>query len=162
MLSEKFFKNLALCILLFIFLPKAEATVFQKKCGEYIYLVEFYNGFDIFETRYKLYIQNNLGKKRLFFQTGRGVILSAACIKNKESQDLMLFREISGGSSGPEDRYGVFDPRANKLLVKPLDWDKGNSAEVEALIGYPPPFPREKDNGSIFFCCSNLKYDGEY
>lgn len=161
MLLEKFFKSAALCILFFIFLPTAEATIFKRQCGEYIYIVEFYNGFDIFEAKYKLYFQNNVGEKTLFFQSARGVILSAACIKNKKNQDLMLFQEISGGSAGPEDRYGIFDPRLKKMLIKPLSWDKGNSLEVEALIGYPPPFPMDEDNGHIFFCCSNSLYEGE-
>ncbi|CAM4456995.1 MAG: hypothetical protein LEGION0403_FIIPPAGN_02784 [Legionella sp.] len=161
MLLEKFFKSVALCTLFLIFLPKAEATVFKRKCGEYNYIVESYNRVDIFAAKYKLYFQHNGGRKRLFFQADQGGILSAACIKNKKNQDLMLFQEISGGSAGPEDRYGVFDPRANKILVKPLDWDKGNSAEVEALIGYPPPFPMDEDKDRIFFCCSNSLYEDE-
>ena len=162
MLLEKYFKNVMLCMLLTSFLSSAEATVFKRNCGEYNYIVELYNGFDIFETRYKLFFQKKEGVKKLFFETERGVFLDAACIKDKNNQYLMLFQEISGGSAGPEDRYGVFDPHLNKMLVKPMSWDKGNSNEVETLIGYPPPFPSEDDNGRIFFCCSNLRYGDEY
>lgn len=140
----------------------AHATVFTKACGEYRYIVELYNGFNISERNYRLYFQDQNGKKQLFYQTDHGMILDAACIKDKNARNLMLFLDITGGNGSPEDRYGVFDPHSNKMLIKPESWVSGNSEEVKALLGYPPPFPQEKDRGRIFFCCANLMYDGEY
>lgn len=143
-----------------IFSQVAIATVFEKKCAGKYFIIEMYNGFDISEIKYKLYYKEKNEGKKLFFKTRKGVILNAACIQNKRKQDLMLFLESSGGNAGPEDRYGIFDPNAKKMLMSPPSKDEGNSKEVEKLIGYTPPFPIYDGKDKTFFCCFNIQnYD---
>lgn len=141
-----------------IFSQIATATVFEKECGGKKFIVEMYNGFDLFETKYKLYFKAKNTEKQLFFKTKRGVILDTACIQNKKKQELMLFLEYGGGNVAPEDRYGIFDPNTEKMLLKPTSWDKGNSKEVERLIGYAPPSPVYDGKDQTFFCCFNIKH----
>lgn len=116
--------------------------------------MEIYNGLDRFERKYKLYYKTKSGEKKRFFQTDSGVRLDAACVKNKEKKDLFLFLEYGGGNASAEDRYSIFDPNTNKILIQPISWLEGNYKQVELLLGYSPPFPIYDETEKIFFCCS--------
>lgn len=159
MLFIRCFTNYILFVSL-IFSQVAIATVFEKKCAGKYFIIEMYNGFDISETKYKLYYKEKNERKKLFFKTKKGVILNASCVQNKKKQDLMLFLESSGGNADPEDRYGIFEPNAKKMLIQLPNKDKGNSKEVKKLLGYTPPRPIYDGKDTTFFCCFNIKnYD---
>lgn len=78
-------------------------------------------------------------KKSRFCKTDEVVSFHTACIKDSKENDLFLFLEYYGGNAGPEDLYGVFDPRSQKILIRPMNIDKGNSEDVKKLLGYLPP-----------------------
>lgn len=155
-----FIKYFTSCILFTFSLSTfqiAIAAVVEKKCGEYIFQVKMINGLDLDEKQFELYYKEKGKKKKLFYRTNSAVYLYAMCIKNNKNQELMFFQESYGGNVGPEDMYGVFDPRAKKMLIKPSDWPKGNEKQVQEIIGYPPPYIGGKDDAS-FFCCFRYQY----
>ena len=146
--------NLIMLTTLLMVSKSAIASVSEVNCGKYTYIVEI-RGFGLYETKYDLYYKIENQPKKLFYSTKKGVVLDAACIQNNEKQDLMLFLEFGGGNVGPEDRYGIFNPRTKKMLIQPTSWYTGNSKQVEKIIGHPPPFPVYEDKDGNFFCCIN-------
>ncbi len=138
-------------------LPRvAIATGGEGTCGEYIFQVKILNGLGLDERQFELYYKKKGKKKKLFYKTHFVVYLNAACIKNREKQDVMLFLVSHGGTVGPEDKYGIFDPCASKMLLNPSDWPKGNSYQAQKLLGYPPP--HTVGDGKTFFCCDEQEY----
>ncbi|WP_157010254.1 hypothetical protein [Legionella fallonii] len=128
----------------------------EKKCGKYIFQVQITNENDIGERLYKLYYQIADQEKKLFYQTELGMSLAAACIQNNKKQYLMLFQENCGGNGCPEDIFGIYDPNEKRMLVKPADWPKGNTKEIEKMIGHQL---ESSDNEKSFFCCGRQLYD---
>lgn len=148
--------NCCILFLLPLMLSKtAFGSVLEKKCGKHTYRVKIINGSDPFETHFKLYSQEEGRKKILFYKTEPGIELIAACIQNKNNQELMLLQEFCGGNGCPEDIYGIFDPNTKKMLIKPSDWPKGNRRQVKKIIGYSlPSLIYDKRS----FCCYKNQY----
>lgn len=154
MLLKNCFKITLLFLLLVIFSQRSAASLVERKCGGTTFQVKILNGSDLFERRFEIFYQKN-GQKKIFYKSEPGIDLIAACIKNTHGKDLMLFQEFCGGNGCPEDLYGIFDPSIEKMLIKPSDWPKGNSKQVQQLIGCSLPSLVEDKRS---FCC----YEGQY
>lgn len=151
-LLKKFFSLGTLLIIIFLMSNTASAIIAEKKCGDFLFRVKIINEKDIGDIQHFLYYQEVGQKKKLFYKTEPGVTLSTACIQNNKKEYLMLFNVYYGGNVAPEDIYGIYDPVAKKMLIKPEDWPNGNSKQVEKILGFEPIFFYE-DKNEDFFCC---------
>ena len=157
----KYINSFIVCFFLFTFSQSAiAADVVERRCGKYFFQIKILNGLDYGETKFELYYREEGKKKMLFYKTDLAVFLYAICMQDKNKKDLMLFKESYGGNSGPEDNFGVFNPSAKKMLIKPSDWPNGNERLVQKLLGYRPPYLGGKGYKS-FFCCFRQQYKVE-
>ena len=62
----------------------------------------------------------------------------------------MLFQEFCSKDNCRKDIYGLFDLATKKMLIKPSDWPKGNSAQVQKLIGCDPSPLNDEDCKNYF------------
>lgn len=130
-------------------------SVVKTQCGNNIILIKTIDASDLYDRQFKLYYMDHKKEMRLFYKTEVGMGLYATCVRNKQGNELLLFREFCSGNACPENVYGVFDLGSKKIIINPADWPHGNSKEINKIIKHEEPFFND-DKGS--FCCGNQMY----
>jgi hypothetical protein len=135
------------------------ASIVETQCGGLTFQIKISGKDGLLDTVFRTYSMYYITKnhfRKLFFKTQFGIFLYATCIKNKNNDELFVFNEYPGGNVAPEDMYSVFDPKSKKMLVQRKGWDRGNSREVEQVLGAPPPVFNDDDG--TFFCCFRRQF----
>lgn len=125
-------------------------------CGDTSLRVEILDRKNDALRRFQLYGKKENEPEILLYVTKKGSYFFVRCIKDKQKKTLVLFQEVEGLDIGPEDTFGIFDTKTNKMLIEPKDWPMGNQKQIEKLLGRPPPFVNGRSGG--FFCCFNGDY----
>jgi hypothetical protein len=158
MISFKYsYRAIALAIILMIG-QSVFASEFESKCGDSIVGVKIIDGPKTFQKDFHLYYKKNNQEKIEFFKPNDMLYLTAACIQNTKGDYLFLFQEFGYGAEYPDDLYGLFDPKTQKMLLTPKDKDSdvlmGNSKELEKIIGYSLPYMIDDKRT---FCCDYIQ-----
>lgn len=148
----------AMIMFLCLYLPAAaRAEVYDATCGTTHFQVSTKNFGHPLDNRYELYggLNPSSGMKKLYASSDGGWFY-AACVKGRHDKDILLFQTSCGGSTCVEDRYGMVEAKALKIILLPERRNVGNAKKASEILGRPVPYlPKYQ----TVFCCSPYGLD---
>lgn len=131
---------------------------FQKQCGKYQYIIEIDNPGQMKHLIIKhFYVKN--GIKKMFHQT-KNYLANIICLKNNNNSIFAFEEYHKEDAFFVKKKYGLFDPKQEKFLLKPSTDHQKNKAELINILGFMPNF--SSVNLEKFCCVSQIQAINTY